>query len=103
MKHVQTDKGCPVTLGIPVEVIENAENIVRSNDLHFGTLGYEKFVAKTVRANLGDEIQSFPGVQFLPFVDFIYDREFPDNPKTQGKGTYFCSTLLWIRIDFPQR
>ena len=50
---------------------------------HFATLTYDQRVAKYKGANLGDEIQGFPGLQFLPFVETFLERDNLD----QAKGT----------------
>ena len=42
---------------------------------HFGTFFYQTRVKKLNKANLGDEIQGFPGLQFMPFIDELIDRD----------------------------
>ena len=42
---------------------------------HYGTLSYDTRVSDTGVANLGDEIQGFPGLQFLPFSDNFLERD----------------------------
>ena len=43
---------------------------------HFGTLSYDSRVNDIMHAiNLGDEVQGFPGLQYLPFVDFFVERD----------------------------
>ena len=46
---------------------------------HFGTLSY----GSIHNVNLGDEIQAFPGLQYLPFVDFFIERD--DLKRSEGK------------------
>ena len=41
---------------------------------HYATLSYESRVNVT-GVNVGDEIQGFPGLQFLPFIDNFLDRD----------------------------
>ena len=48
---------------------------VSSPAKHFGTLSYEKRVKVTGVANLGDEVQSFAGLGFLPYQDTFLDRD----------------------------
>ena len=43
---------------------------------HYGTLSYDTRVSDTKDANLGDEIQGFPGLQFLPFSDNFLERDY---------------------------
>jgi len=40
---------------------------------HYGTLSYNAHPCGTF--NLGDEIQGFPGLQYLPFVDTFIERD----------------------------
>ncbi len=43
---------------------------------HYGTLSFDTRVSHTNGiANAGDEIQDFPGLQFLPFLDNFLDRD----------------------------
>ena len=42
---------------------------------HFGTFSYAMRVKKRQVGNLGDEIQSISGMQFLPFVDNFLERD----------------------------
>ena len=42
---------------------------------HYGILSVDKRVNETQTSNLGDEIQVYPGTQFLPFVDGFVFRE----------------------------
>ncbi len=42
---------------------------------HFATLSYQDRVSFASQGNLGDEMQNFPGLQFVPFVDRFIDRE----------------------------
>lgn len=42
---------------------------------HFGILSYDHRAAVTTNANAGDEIQTFAGLQFLPYQDVFVDRD----------------------------
>ncbi|XP_064387642.1 uncharacterized protein LOC135335898 isoform X2 [Halichondria panicea] len=42
---------------------------------HYGTLFFDARVNSVKTANVGDEIQDFPGLQFLPFMDTFLDRD----------------------------
>ena len=46
-----------------------------SNTNHFGTLIFSRRVGITVGANLGDQVQDFPGLAYLPFRDKFLDRD----------------------------
>ena len=59
---------------------------------HFGSLVYRSRVKKLGHGNLGDNIQGYPGLQFLPYVDMLIDR---DNSSV-GKQTNKNSCLLSI-------
>ncbi len=51
------------------------------NKTRFGVLSYNQRVALTEVGNSGDELQTFPGLQFLPYVTDLVDRDFglPDS------------------------
>eukprot|EP00804_Cyclotella_cryptica_P011163 CCRYP_007702-RE/>CCRYP_007702-RE protein AED:0.04 eAED:0.04 QI:3750/1/1/1/0.71/0.62/8/190/1362 len=42
---------------------------------HFGILGFDNWVSSTGKANSGDELQTFAGLQFLPYLSDYIDRE----------------------------
>ncbi len=42
---------------------------------HYGTLSFVTRAEHIQASNLGDELQGFPGLQFLPFLDYFVDRE----------------------------
>ena len=50
-------------------------NRTASEIRHFGTLFYNKRVSYVKANNLGDEIQSLSGLQYLPFVDELVERD----------------------------
>ncbi|XP_038074476.1 uncharacterized protein LOC119742533 [Patiria miniata] len=57
---------------------------------HFGTISYSRRAAR-VAPNLGDEVQGFPGIQFLPFVDRFVDRENFGGSKEQNRIRLFLN------------
>ena len=42
---------------------------------HYGTLSYDTRAQNTRGSNLGDDMQGFPGLQFLPFIDSFVERD----------------------------
>ena len=64
-------------------------SISASRSLHFGTLSFDSRVEKVRAVNLGDEIQGFPGLQFLPYVDFFVERDKLENSTGEQKITTF--------------
>ena len=63
---------------------------------HFGILSYNSQVTYASDANLDDEIQGFPGIQYLPYVDFFLEQ---DNLKKFGRQTkhhHFLQCLVAI-------
>ena len=69
--------------------LKKISSISASRSLHFGTLSFDARVRKVKAANLGDEIQGFPGLQFLPYVDFFVERDKLENSKGEQKITTF--------------
>lgn len=61
----------------------------RSKSQHFGTLSYDTRIPKIGLANLGDEIQGFPGMQFLPFVDRFVQRDTITEFQSDGNVSMF--------------
>ena len=59
---------------------------------HFGALSLDSNVGRRNRGNIGDEIQSIAGIQFLPFLDFFLDRKFQIAPNTHGHHTVFFNS-----------
>ena len=81
------DTSCPTAVMLQVaEVKKPKGSKVR---LHFGTLSYDRCVRTTKVANLGDEIQGFPGLHFLPYLDTFLDREALDESKGSERITVF--------------
>ena len=50
-------------------------NTDQSWNEHYATLDYDSRVKQIKLDNVGDEIQDFPGLQFLPFIDNFLDRD----------------------------
>ena len=71
-------QACPDIVEVNLKQIN-----ITGEENHFGTLSYDTRVRKVRGANLGDEIQGFPGLQYLPFLDKFIER---DNLKA-FKGT----------------
>ena len=65
------------------------QSIPFGNESHFGTISLESNVGRKNQGNIGDEIQSIVGIQFLPFLDFFLDRKFQTAPSTHGSHTVF--------------
>ena len=60
-----------------------------SRSLHFATLSYDSRIPHIGLANLGDEIQGFPGMQFLPFIDRFVQRDTITAFKSDGNVSMF--------------
>ena len=59
-----------------LEVKLNFNSVDRSKySYHFGTISYDALQSLASSCNLGDEMQGFGGLQFVPFIDRFIDRE----------------------------
>ena len=76
-------------------------NLQNSSICHFGTLTYDTRVASTGLGNLGDEVQSFPGIQFLPYIDTFLDREELVSPFNDPILVFFNAWWGDSRTNFP--
>ncbi len=56
---------------------------------HYGTLSYTSRVVTSLGANVGDEIQGFPGLQFLPYLDNFLERDRLAYSRSEQKITAF--------------
>ena len=76
---------------LPLERIFSTGN--SPDRAHFGTLSYDSRVAMASGANLGNEIQRFAGIQYLPYVDFFLEHD--NLKKSAGKEniTVFFNAL----------
>ena len=68
---------------------------------HFGAISIDS-TSRTNRINIGDEIQTIAGIQFLPFLDFFLDRNLQIAPDTRGNHTVFFNAM-WAnnRLKWP--
>ena len=76
---------CPVTKNLASVSIDTES----SERHHFGTLSYDSRISHFGWCNLGDEIQGFPGMQFLPFVDRFVERDAITDSKNDGNISVF--------------
>ena len=91
---------CPNSVAIPYEKQNQIESL--SERHHFGTLSYELRAKKTRGGNLGDSIQSFSGVQFLPFIDNLLERDEMNRLKEKNPVTSFFNAWYGdIDADWP--
>ena len=74
-----------VPLGYTKLVVDDTSN--KKN--RFGTLSYDSRVIKVNATNLDDEIQGFPGIQFLPYVDIFVDIELQNVANREDNLTIF--------------
>ena len=70
-------KSCQVCPDIVNDAILEQINITgnEQEENHFGTLTYDAQIHNVPYANLGEEIQGFPGLQYLPFLDRFVERD----------------------------
>ena len=91
-------KSCPIC----PDIIEDAilwQMRNKREENHFGTLSYDTRIHNAQVVNLGDEIQGFPGLQYLPFLDKFIER---DNLKAFN-GTYNTTVFFnaWWGFNGP--
>ena len=93
-----------MTSGITDDEVEEEEDEVLDNRLKFATFKFDDRVGSTQDANGGDEVQGFPGLQFLPYLDKLVDREkmaeFEPGPKGRntlifGNAWYGSPNIQW--------
>ena len=85
--YCDTNRTCP--LAVPAKLTRVVGRDKKGSKNHFGTLSYDTNSRRLRWVNLGDEIQGFPGVQFLPYVDFFLDREKQTVPNREDNFTVF--------------
>ena len=85
--YASNNMSCPTLVALQVAELNNSKGSRVGH--HFGTLAYDKRVHTTKVANLEDEIQGFPGLHFIPFLDTFLDREALDESKGSEKITPF--------------
>ena len=61
---------CPSSVAIKFQRFANDKDYC-----HYGTLSYDARVRAIKAVNVGDEIQGFPGLLFVPFVDHFVERD----------------------------
>ena len=71
--YCKTNIDCLVYSDLNYTIASWNQSIIERS--HYGTLSYDVRVNKIKGANLGDEIQGFPGIQFLPFIDQFLERD----------------------------
>ena len=67
----------------------SADDQSKTLDHHFGTLSFDSRVKAVSVANLGDEIQGLPGMQFLPFINQFLERDKLSKLSTKEPVTIF--------------
>ena len=96
-EHIHTfSKTCQVCPDIVDDVILEQINIT-GEEGHFGTFSYDTRVCNVPEANLGDEIQAFPGLQYLPFLDSFIERDSLKAPNGTYNITAFFDTWWGAR------
>ena len=66
--------GNPCPTVVPLRARKLPLGVVKRN--RYGTLTFDRLIRTLSHAaNLGDEMQGFPGIQFLPFVDHYLERD----------------------------
>ena len=61
---------------------------------HYGTLSYDTGARQAADTNVGNEIQGYPGLQFLPFLDNFLERDnLPTNKNNDQHITAFFNAL----------
>ena len=99
-EHIHTlMKTCQVCPDTVDDAILEQINITGNEEEegHFGTFSYDTRVRYVPEANLGDEIQAFPGLQYLPFLDRFIERDSLKAPNGTYKITAFFDTWWGAR------
>ena len=99
-EHILTfSKTCQVCPDTVNDAILEQINITGNEEEegHFGTFSYDTQVHNVPEANLGDEIQGFPGLQYLPFLDRFIERDSLKAPKGTYNITAFFDTWWGAR------
>ena len=78
------------------------QGIPFEDENHFGTLSLDSNHGPQNHGNIGDEIQSIAGMQFLPFIDFFLDRDTIIAPNASGNHTVFFNAWWgYKRLRWP--
>ena len=99
-EHVHVfSKTCQVCPDIVDDAILEQINITGNEEVqgHFGTFSYDIRVRNVPEANLGNEIQAFPGLQYLPFLDRFIERDSLIAPNGTYNITAFFDTWWGAR------
>lgn len=87
----------------PALVSELAEELVVGSRAegghHYGTLVYDVRVQVASEVNLGDEVQGFPGLQFLPYVDMFLERDRMNTTSTPSSPPVLTFFNAWWGAD----
>ena len=75
--------------------------LAKNSKCHFGTFSYDTRVTHIGAGNLGDEVQSFPGIQFLPYLDTFLDREELVSSFQEPTVVFFNAWWGDSRMNFP--
>ena len=70
---------------------------------HYATLDYHTTVRRVSTDNQGDEIQGYPGLQFLPFIDSFLDRDalYSNKNNDQHITAFFNAWWGYDKSDWP--
>jgi drug/metabolite transporter (DMT)-like permease len=85
---------CDKCADVRVKVISQVDTLPFVPQVHFGTISYQvgHFVRDITRSNSGDEMQSYGGLQFYPFLDHFVERSSIGSFKSPlGKVTMFAN------------
>ena len=99
-EHVHVfSKTCQVCPDIVDDAILEHIKITGNEEVqgHFGTFSYDTRVHNVPEANLGNEIQAFPGLQYLPFLDRFIERDSLKAPNGTYNITAFFDTWWGAR------
>ena len=89
--HTNSNNNRPEAIDLQFKKLSINENTLEIH--HYGTLSHDTRVHDISTVNLGDEIQAFPGLQFLPFLDVFVER---DNLKmSRGNDRVTCFFNAW--------
>ena len=79
---------CPnIAADVQLDTVNLTSNAVETS--HFGTLSYDQRARHLGVANLGDEVQSFPGLQYLPYLDTFLERDNIKDSQSSSKVLAF--------------
>ena len=84
-------KSCTNCSRLNENVLNLDTKMVSSSIHHYGTLTFERRVKKSKGSNLGDEVQEFPGLSYLPYRDTFLDRDGMMEYKAKENVTAFLN------------